>query len=156
MVLRTGDLGVPGGGTQQAYIEMYGWVPVIKDLTKEDWEVLSQFRLLLQKGNRGYMEATRILAHVFKDKWNHETQQPPRNNQDPDNWSGYFKNAISEALENIQVPDDTEELKDLPRYRGPTPDHGNWDRRSRVPPPRHGSSSSHQAGYLRHGPGARW
>ena len=144
-----------GGGGHTEYIEMHGWYPVIKDLVKDDWEVLNQFRSLLQKGNRGYMEATRILAHVFKDKWNYETSQGQRNQQDPDNWSGYFKQSLSEALETIEVPDDTDELKNLRRYKGPVPDHGNWNR-DRVPPPRHGGSSSHQAGYLRHGPGRRY
>ena len=149
-----------GGGSQVAYVEMHGWVPVIIELTKEDWEVLNEFRGLLQSGNRGYMEATRILAHVFKDKWNSEAQ-PSRGPSDPDNWSGYFKNAIGESLEAMKVPDWNDELLNLRPYnrRPHVPDQGNWDRRERVPHPRsHGASSSsrYDPGHLRPGAGDRW
>ena len=102
------------------------------------------FRTAHAEAPHGYMEACRVLAHIFKDKYKEEDPGNKYKGVDgKEDWSMYMEIACKEAIECLDVPAEVKTLRpkgkgkgDFGAYRNPPPG-----------PPGHGGSSSSSSGF---------
>ena len=104
------------------------WCKVIKeDLECNDKACLSFIKLFDKnppEAPHGYMEACRVLAHIFKDK----SKDADKVSAGPRGWSRYLQRACEEAFEALEHWQDVKDLKDT------TSSWSDWNAYTPAPP----------------------
>ena len=77
---------------------MGNWKNVLEGDLNCNHASIQQFRKLLDLGHEGYMEATRVLHHIFKDR-----QRAPGMMNFSDDFSGLLKTNCAEAMETLSA-----------------------------------------------------
>ena len=95
-----------------------------------DHESCKVFVQLARKGPRGYMECTRILHHLLKDK---DLQEPPGQSWNKSRW---LKSACYDALRAIEDPQEWEQGPTYSAKGASKSSSSSWD------PWQHGASSA--------------
>lgn len=90
------------GKTQEAHMFFHGWAKVVTEDLKCDDRACQTFVKLFKTmppgAPHGFMEASRVLAHVLKDKLKPEDSwKPPR-----DDWSRFMQRACEEAMDALE------------------------------------------------------
>ena len=99
------------GETQEAHMFYHGWVKVIMEDLKCDPRACQAFVKLFKTmppgAPHGFMEASRVLAHVLKDKMKPEESWKPGR----EDWSRFMQRACEEAIEALE---NHQHLRSLP------------------------------------------
>ena len=83
------------------------------------------FRMNPPEAPHGYMEACRVLAHIFKDK----SKDADEVTAEPRGWSRYLQRASEEAIEAL------EHWKDVKELLHTTSRRSDWNAYTPAPPP---------------------
>ena len=96
---------------QQAHEALHGWARVIKEDLGCDDRACQTFVTLFNtrpaEAPYGFMEACRVLAHIFKDKNKNLADWVP----DQRNWSKFMHRACDEAIDALKVPAHVRDLR---------------------------------------------
>ena len=125
------------GMTKESHEQFHHWAPMLmKDLECDEracQSFIKLFKMAPPAAPHGYMEACRILAHMFKDKSKNLEHAVP----DDRDWSAFLRKSCDEAIEALEDP---EHVKTLKRGKSSWQD---WSAYNVAPPgPAKGSSSS--------------
>ena len=129
------------GQTPESHAEFHPWYQVIRDDLQCDdracQSFVKLFRMNPPEAPHGYMEACRVLAHIFKDKCKDLDEVTAALTAEPRGWSRYLQKACEEAIEALE---NWKDVKDLVHT---TSSRSDWNAYTPAPPPpaRPGSSS---------------
>jgi hypothetical protein len=101
------------GKTIVAHENFHNWAKVIKQDLECDDRACQSFMSLFKKAPptapHGYMEACRVLEHIFKDKSKDMDNLAPETR----NWSRFLQKACEEAIEDLEDPEHVQSLKHM-------------------------------------------
>ena len=118
------------GKTLENHTRFHNWCQVITDDLQCDGRAQLAFVRLFTKNPpeapHGYMEACRVLAHIFKDK----SKNADEVMVEPRPWSRYMQRACEEAIEALEHCQDVKDLKTT------TSSWNDWNAYTPAPPAR--------------------
>ena len=117
------------GKTLTSHTRFHGWSAVLKEELQCDDSACQSFVKLFAtnppEAPHGYMEACRVLAHIFKDK----SKDADEVIAEPRGWPRYLQRASEEAIEAL------EHWKDVKDLLHTTSSRSDWNAYTPAPPP---------------------
>ena len=132
------------GTSEQSRLDFWHWFDVITDDLGCDFKsrvvFVHRFRTAPAEAPHGYMEACRVLAHIFNDKYKDDPGNKYNGVDGKEDWSRFMEIACKEAIESLDVHAGVKRLRAKGKGFG---DLGAYRRRHSPPgPPGHSGSSS--------------